>query len=148
MNYALDCANVAFLKKEVPIGAIITCDNNIIASAHNETITKNDHTAHAELLVIQKVLQKIDKSLMQKLDLYVTLEPCSMCMEIILSTKLRTLVFGAYDSKGGGINYFKKNSNNYSYNIHYTHLQIIGGVFESKSKKILKNFFEYCRSKK
>ena len=86
---------------EVPVGAVVMRNGQVVAQAHNETVHRSDPTAHAELLAIQRALQALRTDRLDDATLYVTLEPCAQCAGAIVLTKVGKLVFGAYDDKAG-----------------------------------------------
>jgi tRNA(adenine34) deaminase len=98
---ALDLAREAVKRNEVPIGAVIVRDGSIIAAASNRTIRDQDPTAHAELLAIREASSKLDRWRLDDCALYVTLEPCAMCAGAIVLSRMRRVVFGAWDEKAG-----------------------------------------------
>ena len=98
---AVELARRAAAKDEVPVGAVIQRDGRVVAEAHNETVGRNDPTAHAELLAIQGALHALATDRLTDCTLYVTLEPCAQCAGAIVLAKVGRLVFGAYDPKAG-----------------------------------------------
>jgi len=101
MAAALREAERAEQLDEVPIGAVIWREDNIVGQAHNETVERGDPTAHAERLVIERTLQSLGTDRLTDCTLYVTLEPCAMCAGAIVLAKVGRVVFGAYDDKAG-----------------------------------------------
>ena len=101
MAAALEQARLAASKDEVPIGAVVTCGDEIIAGAHNETVARRNPTYHAEFLAIERALAALDTDRLTDCTLYVTVEPCALCAGAIVLAKVKTLVFGAYDEKAG-----------------------------------------------
>ncbi len=144
LRYALEQAEKAFACDEVPVGAVIvdSLSGEIIAAAHNEMETRQDATAHAELLAIRQACAKKGQSRLEDCDLYVTLEPCPMCAQAISFARLRRLYFGAYDPKGGGVDHGAKVFNASS--CHHVP-EIIGGLEEQKCAQLLRDFFEKKR---
>lgn len=145
MEKALEMANVAFLKGEVPVGAVLVDSetNTLIAQASNEMRLGKDPLLHAEMIVIREGLLKQGvERFWNKLDLYVTLEPCPMCAQAISFVRIRRLYFGAYDPKGGGVDHgphiFDSSSCHHK-------PEIYGGIEEKASIKLLKDFFEEKR---
>ncbi len=138
MNEALKEANIAFSKNEVPVGAVITYDNQIIARAHNLTETLNDVTAHAEMQAFTSAADYIGGKYLNECTLFVTLEPCVMCAGASYWTQIGKIVFGAYDSKRG---YSKINNP-----ITHPKTKIVGGVMEEKCSSLLTRFFENKRN--
>lgn len=105
MNAAMEEANLAAKRDEVPIGAVIVDpqNNEIIARQGNRTIELHDPTAHAEILCIREACQKAESQRIPAYDLYVTLEPCTMCAGAIANARIRRLIIAAPDPKGGGV---------------------------------------------
>jgi len=101
MTRALAMAEVAASKGEVPVGAVLTKDHEIVAEGHNLTVTSNDPTAHAEVVVIREAAQTLSDWRLTECTLYVTLEPCAMCAGALVLSRLGRLVFGASDPKAG-----------------------------------------------
>jgi tRNA(adenine34) deaminase len=98
---ALDLAREAVKRNEVPIGAVVVRDGSIIAAASNRTIRDQDPTAHAELLAIREASSKLERWRLDDCTLYVTLEPCAMCAGAIVLSRMKRVVFGAWDDKAG-----------------------------------------------
>jgi tRNA(adenine34) deaminase len=98
---ALDLAREAVKRNEVPIGAVVVRDGSILAAATNRTIRDQDPTAHAELLAIREASSKLDNWRLDDCTLYVTLEPCAMCAGAIVLSRMKRVVFGAWDEKAG-----------------------------------------------
>lgn len=107
MKQALREANYAFDQGEVPVGAVVVCNNQIIARAHNQTELLNDVTAHAEMLAITAATNALGGKYLDECVLYVTLEPCPMCAGAIAWTQLGKLVYGADDPKRGFMRFGK-----------------------------------------
>ena len=132
MKQALIEAKEAYKKGEVPIGAVIVCENQIIARGHNLTETLNDVTAHAEMQAITSAANFLGGKYLLDCTLYVTIEPCQMCAGALFWSKISTIVYGARDQQRGCINLNTK--------LH-PKTTISGGVLEEKSSQIIKNFF-------
>lgn len=122
---------------EVPIGAIIVdpTSNKIVAQANNNVEKLNNPLAHAEILAIEKACRILETKTLKNYDLYVTLQPCPMCMHAILLSKISRLYFGAYDIKTP-LNLYPSNHQ----------LEIYGGIHEDKCKELLNNFFAQKRN--
>ena len=141
MSLAIKEAIKARKKNEVPVGAIIVdgC-GNVIAKAHNLVETRNDPTCHAEKLVIEKALKITGQKFLNNCDIWVTLEPCVMCVGIIKQTRIRRLYYGAEDKKGGavdnGVRVFSDNK---------TSIEIYSGFSATQSERLLKDFFHEIR---
>ena len=132
MKQALIEAKEAYKKGEVPIGAVIVCENQIIARGHNLTETLNDVTAHAEMQAITSASNFLGGKYLLNCTLYVTIEPCQMCAGALFWSQIATIVYGARDQQRGCINLNTK--------LH-PKTTISGGVLEEESSQILKNFF-------
>ena len=145
MRAAMKEAYKAELKDEVPIGAVIVYDGKIIARAHNTRQTKQISTHHAEILCIEKACRKLNSWRLEGCDLYVTLEPCPMCAGAIQQSRIRKVVFGAYDPKGGffGSNF---NINEVKGLNHYPEVE--GGVLKEETAQLLNDFFKKKRERR
>ena len=145
MRAAMKEAHKAELNDEVPIGAVIVCDGKIIARAHNTRQTKQISTHHAEILCIEKACRKLNSWRLEDCDLYVTLEPCPMCAGAIQQSRIRKVVFGAYDPKGGffGSNF---NINEVKGLNHYPEVE--GGILKEETAQLLKEFFKKKRERR
>ena len=124
---------------DVPVGAIILKDGDIIASAHNLKEKSNDVTAHAEILAIQNAQKKLGTWHLSECEMYVTLEPCPMCGWAILQSRIKTLYFGSYDNLYGAFSVLNLNK------IANSKINIYGGILENECDIILKTFFEKIR---
>jgi tRNA(adenine34) deaminase len=133
MNEALKEAHKAFDKDEVPIGAVIVCNDRIIARAHNLTEQLNDVTAHAEMQAFTSASDFLGGKYLKDCTLYVTLEPCVMCAGASQWTQLKRIVFGAYDKKQG---YQKHQAS-----LLHPKTEVIGGIRENECAKLLQDFF-------
>ena len=139
MNEALKEATKAFDKDEVPIGAIIVCENKIIARAHNLTETLNDVTAHAEIQAITAASNHLGSKYLTSCTLYVTIEPCIMCAGAISWAQIKKLVYGAKDEKKGYSIIGK--------NLLPPKIKLIKTILEEDCEKIIKLFFQKKRKK-
>ena len=142
MRLALVQAEKAFELGEVPIGAIIVKDSQIIASAFNEKELRQDPTAHAEVLVIQRAAEKLGSWRLSDATLYVTLEPCPMCAGAIVQARLKQLVYGAADQKGGATGSVMNVLNTTLWN---HKVDVVAGILEEDCSNILKSFFKRLR---
>jgi tRNA(Arg) A34 adenosine deaminase TadA len=142
MAMALAEARAAAVAGEVPIGAVIVRDGEVIARAHNRTITDDDPTAHAEVLAIRAAAKAIGSQRLAGVDIYVTLEPCAMCAAAISFARIRRLYFGASDSKGGAVEsgprFFAQPTCHHA-------PEIYGGIAASESAELLQAFFRERR---
>ncbi|MCR5505900.1 MAG: tRNA adenosine(34) deaminase TadA [Bacilli bacterium] len=145
MSIALKEANKAKEIDEVPIGCIIVKDGKVIAKSFNKREHNQDPTGHAEIKTLQKAAKKLNSWRLEGCDLYVTLEPCIMCSGAIIQARIRRVIFGAYDSKGGGLG----SSINVldAHNINH-HPEVIGGVLKEECAKILSEYFKEKRLSK
>lgn len=143
MKIAIDEANSAIKKGEVPVGAVLVRNNKLLARAHNNSIAKHDPTAHAEIEVLRLAGSQIKNYRLSDCTLYVTLEPCAMCFGAIVHARLKRIVYGARDTKTGvcGSSIDLRGANCF---LHKP--EIIGGVFENKCSKILIDFFRLKRN--
>ncbi len=136
MHQALVQAQRAVYDDEVPIGAVVVYNQKIIAKDYNRVERLQDVTAHAEMLAISAAAQAVGGKYLTDCTLYITLEPCMMCSGAILHTRIRRIVFGAYDVKSSFSGYSTK---------FLQHTEIIGGVLEQKCKNILVEYFKSKR---
>lgn len=145
MRAAIKEAEKAKIKDEVPIGCVIVKDNKIIARGHNLRETKQQSINHAEIIAIQKACKKVGSWRLEDCDLYVTLEPCCMCAGAILQSRIRNVIYGASDPKGGSIDSTLHMYDQAGFN-HYPTVQ--AGVLQDECAQLLKNFFKEKRRKK
>ncbi len=145
MSLALKEAQKALLIDEVPIGCVIVKNNKVIARGHNRRETKRDVSSHAEMETIRKANKKLDSWRLVDCDLYVTIEPCLMCMGAIYQSHIKNVYYGAKDLKGGAIT----SSIDFSEikNLNY-YPNIVGGVLEEECSQIIKDYFKNKRAKK
>ena len=143
MELAIKEAVKAKEKREIPVGAIIVHKNgDVLAKAHNLVETRNDPTSHAEKLVIEKALKITGNRYLNNYDIWVTLEPCIMCVSLIKLTRIRRLYYGTEDKKGGAIDNGARLFSNWKFK---TKLEVYSGFSANKSKKLLKEFFKEIR---
>jgi tRNA(adenine34) deaminase len=142
MKIAITQANLAQSEGEIPIGAVIIKNEIIIAKAHNQPILKNDPTAHAEIQVIRKAGAKENNYRLIDTTLYVTLEPCAMCLGAIMHARIARIVFGAYDYKTGVCGSCADLRNKKFF---HHEIKITGGILEKDCSKLLKSFFKLRR---
>lgn len=145
MKEAIKQAKKAAQKDEVPIGCVIVKDDQIIAWAYNKREMKQCSTAHAEILAIEKACKKLGSWRLEDCDLYVTLEPCPMCSGAIIQSRIRNVIFGAYDPKGGCMG-SNMNINDVRGFNHYPDIE--GGILQDECSRLLKEFFKAKRKKK
>ena len=142
MKIAIIEANLAKNENEIPVGAVLVKNGKLISQAHNQPISTNDATAHAEIQVIRNAGKKKKNYRLIGTTLYVTLEPCSMCLGAIIHARIDRIVFGAYDNKVGVSGSYKNLKDKKNFNHVIT---ITGGVLEDNCKKILHSFFKVRR---
>ena len=145
MLEALKEAKKAYKKGEIPVCAVIVKDNKIIARAHNLKETKKDTTKHAEIIAIQKASKNIEAWRLIDCEMYVTLEPCSMCAGAILQARIKNLYIGAMDAKTGACGSVLNLLEDYKFN-HKVEIQ--SGILADDCEYILKEFFKELRKKK
>lgn len=139
MQQALKEAQYAYQEEEIPIGAIITMDNKIIARGRNSVEKLNDPTAHAEVLAITSACNYLGSKYLVNATLYVTIEPCHMCAGALYWSKLSRVVFGAFDVKNGYQHFFvDRNPFHPKTTLHY-------GVLADECALLMKNFFKARR---
>jgi tRNA(adenine34) deaminase len=145
MRAALQQAQNAQLVGEVPVGAIVVRGNTIIGTGFNQPIGSHDPTSHAEIVALRQAAHSIGNYRLPDCDLYVTLEPCAMCVGAMLHARLRRVVFGAFDRKTGAagsvMNLFSEMAINH-------HTEAVGGVMTAESMALLRSFFEERRAKR
>ncbi len=138
MSHALSCAKKAQLMGEVPVGAVVIRENKIIAATYNQTITSCDPSAHAEVQALRQAAQQQKNHRLVDVTLYVTLEPCLMCLGAMIQARIQRLVFGAYDTRCGILSQQASSLQDVRLNHRF---QITGGVLAEEAAQILKNFF-------
>ncbi len=139
MKLALQEAQTAYRKGEVPIGAIVVIDNKIIAKGHNQTEVLQDVTAHAEMIALTSAFNFLGAKYLLNASLYVTLEPCVMCAGALYWSKIKRVIYGASDEKYG----FKCKTN---HAILHPKTEIISGVLAQECSQIIKDFFKQKRN--
>ena len=145
MKQALKEAKKAYKKLEVPVGAVIVKDGKIIARAHNQKETKTDTTKHAEILAIQKASKKLESWRLIDCEMYVTLEPCSMCAGAIINSRIKKVYIGAMDEKTGAVGSVLNLFEDYTFN-HKVEAET--GIMEKECQETLKKFFKELRELK
>lgn len=145
MKEALKEAQKAYQKKEVPVGAVIVKDGKIIARAHNIKEEKNDTTKHAEILAISKASKKLQSWRLTDCEMYVTLEPCSMCAGACIGARIKKVYIGTMDLKTGACGSVLNLLEDYTFN-HKAELQT--GILQKECEELLKKFFKELRQSK
>ena len=145
MDDALEEAAKAFERGEVPVGAVIVeTSGNIIARAGNETRGRMDPSAHAEVIAIRKACNTLKTERLVNCDIYVTLEPCTMCAGLIANAKIRRIYFAASDPKSGGV---QQGARVFDHKQTHHVPEIYSGIGEEKAVKLLRDFFAEKREK-
>ena len=145
MKEALKEAEKAYKKLEVPVGAIIVKDGKIIARAYNQKESKTDTTKHAEILAIQKASKKLKSWRLIDCEMYVTLEPCTMCAGAIIHSRIKKVYIGAMDEKTGAVGSVLNLFEDYKFN-HKPEVE--KGILQEDCESLLKQFFKELRKLK
>lgn len=145
MGLALDEAKKAYAIGEVPIGAVIVKDGEVIAAAHNLRETGHDATAHAEVMAIRQACEKIGHWRLTGATLYVTIEPCPMCAGALVMSRVARLVYGAADYKAGAVESLFNITNHSGLN---HRIEVTAGVREEECRSLMKGFFRERRTSK
>ena len=145
MNIALQQARKAALEDEVPVGAVIVQNGKIIAKGHNKKNVRKNTLWHAEMVALDKAQKKLNTWHLEDCELYVTLEPCPMCAGACINSRLKRVVFGAYDKKAGccGTLYNLVQDKRFNHR-----LEVLGGVLEKDCANVLSEYFKTKRGKK
>jgi tRNA(adenine34) deaminase len=142
MQRALELADAAALMGEVPVGAVVVHEEQVIAMGYNQPVASKDPTAHAEIVAIRAAAELLDNYRLDDTTLYVTLEPCPMCASAIVHARMRRVVFGAWDSKAGGagsvVDIFSLPLNH--------RVDVFGGVLMDECAERLQKFFRARRA--
>jgi tRNA(adenine34) deaminase len=138
MRVALELAADGAKAGEIPVGAVVVRNGELVASAHNETVVRRDPTAHAELLAIQRAVAATGDARLDGCSLYVTLEPCPMCAGAIVLARLRQVIFGAFDDKAGAAGTLYAITNDARLN---HRAETHGGVLDGECAALLRTFF-------
>jgi tRNA(Arg) A34 adenosine deaminase TadA len=143
MDEALRQARLAAGRGEVPVGAVVlSADGRVIARAGNRTEADSDASAHAELVVLREAASILRTARLADCDLVVTLEPCPMCAHAISLFRIRRLIFGAYDPKGGGVEH---GARVFAATSCHHRPEVVGGVRETEAASLLRDFFRERR---
>ena len=143
MNKALREAAKAAAAGEVPIGAVVVREGRVIARGSNKPVGDSDPTAHAEIVALRKAARKTGNYRLPDCVLYVTVEPCAMCLGAIVQARLRRLVFGAHDPKAGAVSSIMK----FPFERTNHRPEVLGGVLADECAKLLRDFFRARRKK-
>lgn len=142
MILAINEAEKAFDKGEIPIGAVVTYKGAIIATAHNKREHTTDPTSHAEIVALRKAAQMLERWRLTGCTLYVTIEPCPMCAGAILNARIDRIVYGASDRKYGAI---KSVFHLCDTDVLNHHVEVKDGVLSERCKQLMDSFFSLCR---
>jgi tRNA(adenine34) deaminase len=145
MKEAIKEAKKAYDKLEIPVGAVIVKDGKIISRAYNQKETKFDTTKHAEILAIQKASKKLGAWRLLDCDMYVTLEPCSMCAGAIINSRIKKVYIGTSDEKTGAVGSVFNLFEDYTFN---HKVEFEKGIMKEECEAILKQFFKELRKNK
>jgi tRNA(adenine34) deaminase len=143
MRAALKEAAKGAVRGEVPVGAVIVRSGRIVARGSNRPVKDSDPTAHAEIVALRKAARKARNYRLPDCDLYVTVEPCAMCLGALVQARIRRLVFGAFDVKAGAVSSIMK----FPFERTNHRPEIVGGVLADECAKILRDFFRARRKK-
>ena len=142
MNIAIEEARLAAQQGEVPVGAVLVLDGEVVAQAHNQRETTHDATAHAEVLAIRQACAKLQNWRLTGADLYVTLEPCPMCAGAIVNARIGRVIYGAPDSKAGGVDSLFNIVDNKNLD---HRVEILSGICETECREVLQEFLKRKR---
>ncbi len=138
MERALAQAQKAYEEDEVPVGAVLIIDNEIVAEGHNQPINTNDPTSHAEINVIREATKELNNYRLENSSIYVTLEPCLMCCGAMIHARIENLIFSTTDPKSGAV---VSNSRALDFNFTNHKIKYSQGLLSEESSKLLKQFF-------
>ena len=144
MREALKEAKKALEIEEVPVGAVIVKDGKIIARAHNTKETKKDATCHAEILAIKKACKKLNSWRLLDCEMYVTLEPCTMCAGALINSRIKKIYIGTDDSKTGACGSILNILQDYKFN---HKIEVEKYILKEECEKLLKDFFKFLRER-
>ena len=142
MEHALRLARAASVREEVPVGAVIMQEGEVIGEAHNETIMRRDPTAHAEILAIRRALDRTRSDRLEAATLYVTLEPCAQCAGSIVLARIGRVVFGAFDARAGMVGSVYDLLRHPRLN---HRPEVLGGFMSNECGELLRRFFQARR---
>ena len=145
MKEAIKEAKKAYLKEEIPVGAVIVKDGKVVARGHNIKEIKQDTTKHAEIMAIQRASKKLNSWRLSECTMYVTLEPCVMCTGALIQARIAKLVIGTMDEKTGACGSVLDIPKDYKFN-HV--IKVEKGIMEKECKEILQSFFKELRKSK
>ncbi|MBQ2864301.1 MAG: nucleoside deaminase [Clostridia bacterium] len=141
MQLAINLANKAAKQGDIPVGAVVVCNGNIVGTGYNKKEKKKNALMHAEIIAINKASKKLKDYRLEDCELYVTFEPCLMCVGAILSARIKKVYFGAFDNRFGACKLLTENNFNHKASFE-------GGVMEEECSKLLTSFFKGLRQNK
>jgi len=143
MSRALELASLAESKGEVPVGAVVVQDGEIVGEGFNQPISGNDPTAHAEIMAIRQAAKALNNYRLPDTTLYVTIEPCTMCLGALIHARVDTLVFGAREPRAGSV----VSQANLLEADHFNHrITVIEGICSEECRTLMQNFFQRQRA--
>lgn len=142
MEAALDQARLALAAGEVPVGAVLVVDGQIVARGFNQPITSCDPTAHAEILVLREAARVVGNYRLTEADVYVTLEPCLMCVGAFVHARVKEVIYGAAEPKTGALVSTVRSLDTPGLNHRFT---VVGGVLEADARDLIQEFFRVKR---
>jgi tRNA(adenine34) deaminase len=137
LRQALEEARKSLRVGEVPVGAVVVSEGEMLSQAHNETISSQDPTAHAEIVAIRKACLIRNNHRLPDCDLYVTLEPCPMCLGALVQARMKRLIFGAHDPKGGAVESIMR----FPFDRTNHRVDVTSGILTEECSQILEDFF-------
>lgn len=145
MEEALRCAQRALEAGEVPIGAVVVCQNDIIGRGWNSNLTNSDPTAHAEMMALREAGKNLGNHRLSDCELFATIEPCAMCAGALVHARIKRLIYGADDSKAGAVHSVMQVLNHPKLN---HQMEVRGGILASRCADLLQDFFRQRRADK
>lgn len=142
MGFALHEARLAHAASEVPIGAVVVIDKQIVGSGYNQPISRRDPTAHAEIIALREAARRIGNYRLTEATLYVTIEPCAMCAGALVNARIKRLVYGAPDLRAGGVDTVFQICSNSSLN---HRVEVTAGVLAEAGRELMQSFFRQRR---
>lgn len=142
MEEALGCAQRALEAGEVPVGAVVMCDQRVVGRGGNRNITDSDPTAHAEIVALREAGANVGNHRLEDCELFVTIEPCAMCAGALVHARIKRLIYGADDPKAGAVHSVMQVLNHPKLN---HQMEIRGGVLEGRCGALLQGFFKSRR---
>lgn len=145
MEEAIRCAQRAFVAGEVPIGAVVVCQNEIVGRGWNSNLTNSDPTAHAEMMALRDAGKNVGNHRLSDCELFATIEPCAMCAGALVHARIKRLIYGADDPKAGAVHSVMQVLNHPKLN---HQMEVREGVLASRCADLLQDFFRQRRAEK